>query len=186
MRTGATKSCLLALACAAGLVMTPGCGAPASSAGDADVIVVGGGIAGIAAALEAESHGARVLVVEANSMPGGHAVRAGGFALVDTPLQRAKGYRDSPDIAFRDMMAWGEDADPWWVRHYVDNAREQVHDWLVGMGVKFVVVLDTPEDTVPRFHFTAGGAVNAVVPMIRAALKRERITFCLLYTSRCV
>ena len=97
---------------------------------DADVIVVGAGIAGLAAALEAESHGARVLVIEANSMAGGHAVKAGGFALVDTPLQRAKGYRDSPDIAYRDLMAWGEDADPWWVRYYADNcARRSMTGW---------------------------------------------------------
>ncbi len=161
----------------AATAMLAACPSPDPPATDADVIVVGAGIAGLAAALEVESHGARVLVIEANSMAGGHAVKAGGFALIDTPLQRAKGYQDSPDIAYRDMMAWGEDANPWWVRHYADNAREQVHDWLVSMGVKFVVVLDTPEDTVPRFHFTRGGAVNAVVPMIREALKRERIEF---------
>lgn len=154
-----------------------GCAPPAPDARDADVIVVGAGIAGLSAALEAESRGARVLVIEANSLAGGHAVKAGGFALVDTPLQQSKGYRDSPETAFRDLMSWGEDADEWWVRHYADNAREKVHDWLAGMGVKFVVVLDTPEDTVPRFHFTRGAAVNAVVPMIRAALERERIEF---------
>jgi predicted oxidoreductase len=166
-----------ALVVAAIAAKLAGCAGPRAPAPDADVIVVGAGIAGLAAALEAEAHGARVIVVEANSLPGGHAIKAGGFALVDTPLQRSKGYRDSPDVAFRDMMAWGEDADPWWVRHYVDNARAEVHDWLAAMGVKFVVVLDTPEDTVPRFHFTRGAAVNAVVPMIREALRRERIEF---------
>jgi predicted oxidoreductase len=154
-----------------------GCNPPATGGRDADVIVIGAGIAGLSAALEAESYGARVLVIEANSVAGGHAVKAGGFALVDTPLQQAKGYRDSPDIAFRDLMAWGEDADAWWVRHYADNARSQVHDWLASMGVKFAMVLDTPEDTVPRFHFTRGAAVSAVVPMIREALQRERIEF---------
>lgn len=146
-------------------------------AADADVIVVGAGIAGLAAALEAESHGARVLVIEANSVAGGHAVRAGGFALVDTPLQRSRGYHDSPDIAYRDLMAWGEDADRWWVRFYVDNSREQVYDWLTAMGVKFTVVVPAPQASVPRFHFTRGAAVNAVVPMIREALARPRIEF---------
>jgi predicted oxidoreductase len=155
----------------------PAAKAAGGAATDADVIVVGGGIAGVAAALEASAHGARVLVVEANSVAGGHAVKAGGFALVDTPLQRSKGYKDSPDIAYRDLMAWGEDNNPWWTRYYADNALTEVHDWLTGMGVKFVVALDTPEDTVPRFHFTRGGAVNAVVPMIREALKRESIRF---------
>ncbi len=160
---------------ALGALALGACQGQEPAATDADVIVVGAGIAGLAAALEAGSHGARVIVVEANSVAGGHAVKAGGFALVDTPLQRARGYRDSPDIAYRDLMAWGEDADPWWVRFYADNSLVWVHDWLVSMGVKFAVVLDTPEDTVPRFHFTRGAAVNAVVPMIREALRRENI-----------
>jgi len=154
-----------------------GCQPAGPVATDADVIVVGAGIAGLSAALEAESHGARVLVVEASSVAGGHAVRAGGFALVDTPLQRARGLQDSPDAAYRDLMAWGEDADPWWVRSYVDNSREQVHDWLTAMGVKFTTVLPAPQASVPRFHFTRGAAVNAVVPMISEALRRPRIEF---------
>ena len=53
---------------------------------EADVVIIGGGIAGISAALEASAHGATVHVIEWNSVPGGHAVKAGGFALVDTPL----------------------------------------------------------------------------------------------------
>ncbi len=146
-----------------------------SSRHDADVIVVGAGIAGLAAALEAEHYGARVLLIDANSVPGGHAVKAGGLALVDTPLQRARGWQDSPDLAFRDLMAWGEDADPWWVRHYVDNSRTEVHDWLVALGVKFAVVIDTPEDSVPRFHFARGTAVHVVTPMLQAVLRSPRI-----------
>lgn len=169
-----TRAAAVALAA---LLAVAGCTPAVPPATDADVIVIGAGIAGLAAALEAESSGARVLVIEANSLGGGHAVKAGGFALVDTPLQRARGWRDSPDAAFRDLMSWGEDADPWWTRHYADHAREQVHDWLTAMGVKFMVLIDTPEDSVPRFHFTAGTAVNAVVPMIREALRRERIEF---------
>jgi predicted oxidoreductase len=144
---------------------------------DADVIVVGAGIAGISAALEASEAGATVLIIEASSMAGGHAVKAGGFALVGTPLQERKGWTDTPDIAFRDLMAWGEDADPHWVRAYAENSRVEVYDWLVEHGVKFVVVLNTPEDTVPRFHFTRGTAVHAMVPLLRAALETPRIRF---------
>jgi flavocytochrome c len=142
---------------------------------DADVIVVGGGIAGLAAALEASNAGATVIVVETSSVSGGHAVVAGGFALVGTPLQERKGLTDTPDIAFRDLMAWGEDADPDWVRAYAENSRTEVYDWLTALGVKFVVVLDTPEDTVPRFHFTQGTAVNVIVPMLRAVLDRPTV-----------
>ena len=100
----------------------------------ADVIVVGSGIAGLSAALEAAHQGASVLVVEANSVGGGHAVKAGGFALVNTKLQRSKGINDSPDLAWQDMQRWGEDADPYWTRRYAEESAGQVYDWLTGMG----------------------------------------------------
>ncbi|MDP6149660.1 MAG: FAD-dependent oxidoreductase [Gammaproteobacteria bacterium] len=142
-----------------------------------DVIVVGAGIAGLSAALEASAHGAKVLVIEANSVGGGHAVIAGGFAMVDTALQRKKGYKDSPDIAYRDLMAWGETADPYWVRRYAEESGTDVYDWLTAAGAEFVVIIDTPEDTVPRFHFTRGAGVNVVVPLMSKALKDINIDF---------
>jgi flavocytochrome c len=142
---------------------------------DADVIVVGAGIAGLSAALEASDAGAEVLVIETSSVSGGHAVVAGGFALVGTPLQERKGLTDTPEIAYQDLMAWGEDADPEWVRAYAEKSRTEVYDWLTALGVKFFVVIDTPEDTVPRFHFTRGTAVNVIVPMLRAALDRNNL-----------
>ncbi len=142
---------------------------------DADVIVVGAGIAGLSAALEASDAGADVLVIETSSVSGGHAVIAGGFALVGTELQKRKGFNDTPEIAYQDLMAWGEDADPEWVRAYAEKSGTEVYDWLTGLGVKFFVVIDTPEDTVPRFHFTRGTAVNVIVPMLRAALDRHNI-----------
>lgn len=145
----------------------------------ADVVVVGAGIAGIAAALEASAAGADVLVVEWSSVPGGHAVNAGGFALVDTPLQRKKGHVDSPDLAYRELMAWGEDANKDWVRQFADRSRADVHDWLAAMGVKFSILMATPEGSIPRFHFAGGTAVNAVVPMLREALARDNVAWSL-------
>jgi flavocytochrome c len=144
---------------------------------DADVIVVGAGIAGLSAALEASATGARVLVIEKNSVGGGHAVKAGGFALVDTALQREKGIQDSPDLAYRDLFRWGKDPDPYWTRYYVEHSGPDVYDWLTDMGVKFRIILDTPESSVPRFHFTSGTAVNVIIPMLRKALLDPNIDF---------
>ena len=144
---------------------------------DADVIVVGAGIAGLSAALEASARGTRVLVLEANSVGGGHAVKAGGFALVGTALQREKGIEDSPDIAIRDFYRRGKSPDPWWTREYVEKSATEIYDWLTGMGVEFKMVLPTPDSSVPRFHFTRGTAVNAVVPMMRKALQDPNIRF---------
>ena len=77
MRRVRVSRTLVMLAASAALTLSS-CQA-SDPATDADIIVVGAGIAGLSAALEAESHGARVLVVEANSMAGGHAVKAGGL-----------------------------------------------------------------------------------------------------------
>ncbi len=144
---------------------------------DADIIVVGAGIAGLAAALDAGRAGADVLVLDANSVGGGHAVKAGGFALVGTELQAKRGHTDAPEIAFADLMAWGEDADPEWVRQYVELSDRDIHDWLTGMGVKFNILIGTPESQVPRFHFAGGRAVKAVVPMMQNALRMPNIKF---------
>ncbi len=160
----------------AGLLLAQAC-SQVDAPRDADVIVAGAGIAGLSAALEAADTGARVLVIDTNSVGGGHAVKAGGFALVDTALQREKGIEDSPDLAYRDLVRWGENPDPYWSRHYAEHSAAEVYDWLTGLGVEFRMVLPTPDATVPRFHFTRGTAVNAVVPMLRKALLHPGIRF---------
>lgn len=144
---------------------------------DADVIVVGTGIAGLSAALEASASGAKVLLLDANSMGGGHAVKAGGFALVDTALQRSKGISDSPSLAFGDWALRGKDPDGFWAYRYAENSATEVYDWLVEQGVVFHMILPTNEDSVPRFHFTRGTAVNAVVPLLRRMLYDTNIDF---------
>lgn len=169
----------LALSFAAALVLVfyifPGDDAERDA--DYDVVVVGAGISGLSAALELGRSGARVLVVEMNSVAGGHAVMAGGFAFADTPLQRAQGIQDSADAAYEDWMAWGETNDPDWTRAYADNATEMVHDWLTDLGVEFKVLLPSPENRVRRFHFTQGKAVHAVLPILQDALRHSNISF---------
>lgn len=166
--------CALAVVAAA---VAAGCSAPRPT-DDADVIVIGAGIAGLAAALEAADAGATAIVIDANSVAGGHAMMAGGLFLVGTPLQESKGVQDSPDLAFNDIMRWGEDANPEWVRRYVESSRTQVHDWLAALGVEFRMLLPAPGETsVPRFHFARGSAAGVVVPMMRKAFGQERLRF---------
>lgn len=159
------------------LLALGGCATQRAAPPQADIIVIGAGIAGLAAALEAADGGARVIVLDANSVGGGHAMMAGGFSLVGTPLQAKRGYHDDVELAIRDILAWGEDADPYWVRRYVEASRPEVHDWLAARGVEFVMILPSAEDSVPRFHFTRGAAVTAVLPVLRDALASERISF---------
>ncbi len=163
---------LAALTCAAALVQCSSLPIEQTT----QVLVVGGGIAGISAALEAANNGASVTVLEANSVAGGHAVMAGGFYLVDTALQRKRRIEDSPELAAADLLAWGENADEYWVRRYAGESGSAVYEWLTEQGVEFRAVLPTPGETsVPRFHFTRGTAVHAVVPLLQKVIAHPQI-----------
>jgi len=146
----------------------------------ADVIVVGAGIAGVAAAIEALGRGRRVLLldrdVEANL--GGLARHSfGGIWFADTPVQRRFRIRDSTELGLRDWLSFAEfdPDDRWpraWAEAYVHRANCEVHDWLVGLGVKFMPIplwvergLYRPGNSVPRWHIVwgTGSELAAVV-----------------------
>ncbi|MFP6701519.1 MAG: FAD-dependent oxidoreductase, partial [Planctomycetaceae bacterium] len=105
-------------------------GSEPSPAGSAPrVVVVGAGLSGLTAALELADGGAEVVVVDMSSVYGGHAVMSqGGVSIVATPVQEAAGEGDSPELAYRDFIEWGEGANREWVRYYVDHSRRQIHD----------------------------------------------------------
>ena len=70
-----------------------------------DVIVVGSGFAGLAAALQARLKGAEVLLIE--KMPvfsGNSAINGGAFAVAGSPLQEKEGIKDSPERMLQDMI----------------------------------------------------------------------------------
>ena len=93
-----------------------------------DVIVVGGGLAGLVAATEIADAGKRVIVVdqEGEQSLGGQAFWSfGGLFLVDSPEQRRLGIKDSYDLALQDWMGtagFDRDDDHWpkrWAEAYV-------------------------------------------------------------------
>jgi len=153
--------------------------APAAETEPTDVLVVGAGISGLSAALEAARGGASVRVVEMWSVFGGHAVMAhGGLCLVDTPIQRRQGVEDSPALAERDFLEWGEDADRAQVARYVRGSRELVYDWLLELGVRFSDrLIQIPGNSVPRFHSPIGRGLGLVTPILRACLRHPAVRF---------
>lgn len=145
---------------------------------DAEVIVVGAGISGLSAAVEMGRAGVNVLVVDMNSVPGGHAVLAAGFAIVDTPVQEKAGYEDSPERAYEDWMAWSDGGDPQWTRFYAENSREMIHDWAADMGVEWVSVFHIgQENSVPRFHFPDRGGLGVISALMYTALELPNVRF---------
>lgn len=151
-----------------------------------DVLVVGGGLAGIVTALEALRAGKSVTVVDRDTPErfGGLALWAfGGMALVGTPLQARMNIPDTPEVALRDWLRFGElpahdTHSHAWARHYVEQSRPQVYDWLLAEGLKFMPAVNWVErglngdgNSLPRYHIVWGTA-RELVRCLVAALYR--------------
>ncbi len=143
----------------------------------ADVLIVGGGLAGIVTALEALRAGLSVTLVDRDTPErfGGLALWAfGGMALVGTPLQRRMKIPDSPELALADWRRFGEldPSDRWsqaWAEHYVSRSRPEVHDWLLSEGIRFLPAVNWVErgrfgdgNRYPRYHIVWGTARELV------------------------
>jgi fumarate reductase flavoprotein subunit len=109
----------------------------ALAAEDWDLVIIGGGSAGLPAAIFAAERGARVLVLEGSHRIGGTLDRSGGqMSAAGTSLQAAKGIKDSPDLHFEDVMRISKrTVNPELVRLFVDNAADTIH-WLLALGWK--------------------------------------------------
>ncbi len=119
-----------------------------------DVVVVGAGAAGFAAALSAAESGASVLLLEKQVETGGSSRICGGLlAFAGTDLQRRNGIEDSSQLLFDDLREVGRNAnDPALVRAYTDN-QLATYQWLCDLGVQFGPRPDASSgQSVPRCH----------------------------------
>ena len=124
----------------------------------ADVVVVGFGAAGSAAAFTAAEAGARVLVTERTSGPGGAAALAEGIVYLGggTPVQEACGFPDSVDDMYRYMMAaCGPDPDEAKIARYCAESLGHF-DWLVARGVPFDPTFCADTSMAPDRHRGSG------------------------------
>lgn len=130
---------------ATGATATGSSGTGTTGPTDADVIVVGAGLAGLVAAYEAQRAGLRVLVLDQENRAnlGGQAFWSlGGLFYVDSPEQRIMGVHDSEELAWRD---WENSAryddtpnDTWprrWGREYVRFATHEKRRYLRSLGL---------------------------------------------------
>ena len=160
---------------------------------DADVIVVGGGLAGLVAATELADANRKVILLdqEPEASLGGQAFWSfGGLMLVNSPEQRRLGIRDSRDLAMQDWLgsaAFDRDEDRWprkWAEAYVDFAAGEKRPWLHAQGVRWFPVVGWAErggylatghgNSVPRFHLTWGTGPALLEPFVRRAREAEK------------
>ncbi|MBV9381472.1 MAG: FAD-binding dehydrogenase [Streptosporangiaceae bacterium] len=153
---------------------------------DADAIVVGAGLAGLAAAAELTDAGRKVLLLdqEPEQSLGGQAWWSfGGLFFVGSPEQRRLRIRDSAELAWQDWLGTAgfdrpEDEMPRrWAQAYVDFAAGEKRAWLRQMGHRIVPVVGWAErggytatghgNSVPRFHITWGTGPGVVEPFER-------------------
>jgi hypothetical protein len=153
---------------------------------DADVIVIGHGLAGLAAAAEAAEAGRKVLLLdqEGEQALGGQAFWSlGGLFFVDSPEQRRLRVRDSFDRAWQDWLGtagFDRPEDEWprkWARAYVEWAATEKQPWLKQMGHSVIPIVGWAErgdqtatghgNSVPRFHVTLGTGPGVVEPFER-------------------
>ncbi len=142
---------------------------------DADVIVVGAGLAGLVAACEVIDRGRSVLIVDQENAAnlGGQAFWSfGGLFFVDSPEQRRLGIHDSHELALQDWLGtagFDRPEDHWprqWAHAYVDFAAGEKRSWLRERGLQTFALVGWAErggydarghgNSVPRFHITWG------------------------------
>jgi predicted oxidoreductase len=164
---------------------------------DADVVVVGAGLAGLVATAELADAGRKVILVDQEPAAsfGGQAFWSfGGLFLVDSPEQRRMRIKDSTELALQDWLGtagFDRPQDHWprrWAEAYVHFAAGEKRAWLRERGVRFFPVVGWaerggflatgPGNSVPRFHITWGTGPGLVAPFeqrVRDAVARGRV-----------
>ncbi|MGI8667056.1 MAG: FAD-binding dehydrogenase, partial [Jatrophihabitans sp.] len=159
---------------------------------DADVIVIGAGLAGLVATAELADAGRSVILLEQEPEQslGGQAFWSfGGLFLVNSPEQRRLRITDSAELALQDWLGtagFDRDTDHWprrWAEAYVDFAAGEKRPWLHAQGVRFFPVVGWAErggylatghgNSVPRFHVTWGTGPGVIAPFVRRVRAAE-------------
>lgn len=145
---------------------------------DCDVLVLGGGASGLAAAITAADQGSSVIVLDAGERTGGSAALSAGVVYgAGTSVQRKLGIEDSADAMFTYYMTLNQfHVEPALIRRLADESGPAI-DWLVDLGVEFPAegLFVGGIDDVPRAHTAAGSGAGLMDVIGRAARANPRI-----------
>lgn len=118
-----------------------------------DVVVIGAGMAGHCAAIEAARLGARVLLLEKTELYGGSTRMCGGaFAFAGTEVQRRNEIPDSAELLEEDLLKAGKYRNDKALVHVYAQRQHEAYEWLQAMGLRFDKVSLSGAQSVPRNH----------------------------------
>jgi succinate dehydrogenase/fumarate reductase flavoprotein subunit len=138
-----------------------------------DVIVVGGGGTGLAAAIEAAGAGARTMLIEKNPALGGSTGwSVGSISVSATPHQHAKGVVDNPEDHWRDMALFNgalDGRDNPALRRILTEELPGTFAWLLSHGLRFYGPMPEPPHAKPRMHNVLPNSRSFIRNLERAA-----------------
>lgn len=148
----------------------------------ADVIIIGGGIAGIVSALELLDYNKKVLILERDKAQsfGGQALTSfGGMTLIGTPVQKRMGIKDSPELAFADWLQTAQFGkndvlQKKWAEMYCHRSLQDVFRYVKEKNISYIPTVMWPErgyyipgNSVPRYHIMWGCGYQLTNTLIR-------------------
>jgi predicted oxidoreductase len=155
----------------------------------ADVVIAGGGLAGIVTAYELLDHGRKVLLIDKDRRErfGGLAKESfGGVHFVGTAHQRRLGIKDSPELAYRDWLSFAsfDKNDRWpraWAKAYCENSIEYIYNFLDHKKIRFLPIVNwaerglfMPGNSVPRWHIAWGTGAEIIRHLVGALENHPR------------
>jgi fumarate reductase flavoprotein subunit len=138
---------------------------------ECDVLIIGAGTAGLAAAIEAADAGAEVAVLEQMPKPGGSlSVCAGNINFAGSDYQRERGIEDSPDKYYEDGLE-GCRGEPAMWRAFMDN-HLKTYEMITGLGYEPMDIWLLPGHNVQRSHYFVGGGPKLLELLEQGSVER--------------
>ena len=140
------------------------------------LVIIGGGGAGLAAAVEASEKGLRdITVIEKNPAPGGNSAIAGGIFACESPVQERLGVPSNRDHLFKKAMDWAHwsNVRPDVLRAFISKSGETIR-WLEDKGLEFDLLTFYPGQMPPVQHNPRGFGA-ALVRLLRNECRKRGV-----------
>jgi len=136
---------------------------------EAKLVIIGGGGAGLSAALTAAEMGATdIIVVEKRRSPGGNTALAGGLFACESPVQAREKIIADKDSLFKKAMDWAHWSriDPAIIRVFLGKSGDTIR-WLEEKGLEFNLVRLYPDQQPPVQHNPRGNGEKLVKVLVQ-------------------